>query len=198
MMTSSQPPALILASTSPYRRAQLEKLQIPFQVMASDVDEDDFKKREHRPRELAVQLAIAKAEKIARDHPEAVVIGGDQLVSFDGEILGKPHTRDKAIEQLVRLAGQKHVLITAVAVCHRGVRQTHLDQTQMWMRHFNHDTAARYVDADQPLDCAGAYKIESLGIALFERIETQDHTAITGLPMLAITKLLNAVGITVP
>lgn len=198
MATSSHHPPLILASTSPYRKAQLQQLHIPFEAIAPQVDEEDFKRREHRPRDLALQLAVAKAEQIARDHPEAVVIGGDQLVSFEGKILGKPHTREKAIEQLMQLAGQKHTLITAVAVCHRGVRQTHLDQTQMWMRHFNHDTAERYVTTDQPLDCAGAYKVESLGIALFERIETQDHTAITGLPLLAITKLINALGITVP
>ncbi|MCA9069609.1 MAG: septum formation protein Maf [Planctomycetaceae bacterium] len=198
MTTSSQKPRLILASTSPYRKAQLQQLQIPFDVMASNVDEEEFKRREHRPRGLALQLALAKAEQIAKDHPDAVVIGGDQLVSFDSEILGKPHTQEKAIEQLMQLSGQKHVLITAVAVCHRGVRQTHLDETQMWMRHFNHDTAERYVEIDQPLDCAGAYKIESLGISLFERIETKDHTAITGLPLLAISKLLNALGINVP
>jgi septum formation protein len=135
---------------------------------------------------------------VASTQPDAVVIGGDQLVSFQNRILGKPLTQDKAIEQLLMLAGEPHDLITAVAVCHQGTCQTHIDETRLWMRPLDQKAMTRYVLMDQPLDCAGAYKIESLGIALFERIETQDHTAITGLPLLAITHMLNAVGIPIP
>ena len=191
-------PRLILASTSPYRKAQLEQLKIPFAAMASNVDEDAFKSQDLSPRELALRLAIEKAQAVAKNHLEAVVIGGDQLVSFGGQILGKPQTEENAIEQLARLAENSHDLITAVAVCHQGACQTHIDETRLWMRPLGREALERYVRADRPLDCAGAYKIESLGIALFERIETQDHTAITGLPLLAIVRLLNAAGIQVP
>ena len=191
-------PRLILASTSPYRRAQLEQLKIPFEAIAPVVDEEAFKSLGLSPRELAAKLAVQKAEAVAREHRDAIVIGGDQLVSFQGEILGKPVTRDKAVEQLVCLSGHRHDLITAVAVCHRGTVETHVDETRLWMRAIDRAAAERYVLADEPLDCAGAYKIESLGIALFERIESQDHTAITGLPLLAIAKFLNERGIAVP
>jgi septum formation protein len=191
-------PRLILASTSPYRKAQLEQLRIPFEAIAPLVDEEAFKSLGLAPRELAVKLAVQKAQTVALEHFEAIVIGGDQLVSFQGEILGKPLTRDKAAEQLIRLSGHRHDLITAVAVCHRGTVETHIDETRLWMRPIDREAADRYVLADKPLDCAGAYKIESLGIALFERIESQDHTAITGLPMLAIAKFLNERGIAVP
>lgn len=197
-MEHKHSPRLILASTSSYRKAQLEQLRIPFDALAPNVDEDAFKSQNHSPRELALRLAIEKAQRVAKDHPEAVVIGGDQLVSFEGRILGKPGTQENAVKQLLMLAGRAHDLITAVAVCHRGTCQTHLDETRLWMRPLGREAITRYIQADLPLDCAGAYKIESLGITLFERIETEDHTAITGLPLLAITRLLNAAGITVP
>jgi septum formation protein len=197
-MELAHTPRLILASTSPYRKAQLSQLRIPFEAIAPNVDEDEFKSRQLLPLELAQRLAIEKAQAVARTHPEAVVIGGDQLVSFADQILGKPHTVANAVEQLLRLAGQSHNLITAVAVCHNGSCHTHADQTRLWMRPLARDAIERYVRMDLPLDCAGAYKIESLGISLFERIETEDHTAITGLPLLAITRLLNEAGIPVP
>jgi septum formation protein len=194
----SASPPLILASTSPYRKAQLAKLRIPFECLSPHVDEEAFKQSEQDPRKLALRLAVEKAQAIAKTRPDAVVIGGDQLVSFQGEILGKPHTAEQAVAQLLRLAGQQHALITAIAVCHQGTCQAHVDETRLWMRPLDRETAQRYVQAEQPLDCAGSYKIESQGIALFERIETEDHTAITGLPMLTVARLLNALGIAVP
>ncbi len=189
---------VILASTSPYRKAQLESLRIAFEALDPGVDEADLKRTVSHPRELAIGLAVAKAEAIARQDAEAVVIGGDQLVSFEGEILGKPGAPENAVEQLLRLAGHCHELVTAVAISHQGKTRTHLDQTRLWMRDLDRAAAERYVAADRPLDCAGAYKIESLGIALFERIESSDHTAITGLPLMAVSKLLNDLGIPIP
>lgn len=194
----TRPPRLILASTSPYRKAQLAQLRVPFEAMPSHVDEDAFKKTLQSPRDLALRLAVEKAQAIAKDHPDAVVLGGDQLVSFQGEILGKPGTSERAVEQLLRLAGQEHTLITAVAACHQGTCLTHIDETRLTMRPIDRETAERYIAADRPLDCAGAYKIESLGIALFDRIETEDHTAITGLPLVTIARWLNTLGIPVP
>lgn len=191
-------PRLILASTSPYRKKQLEQLGVPFDAIAPGVDEEAVKSQGFSPRKLAEKLAIQKAQAVARDHDHAAVVGGDQLVSFEGKILGKPGTRDKAVEQLLQLSGKPHDLITAVAICHEGKTQTHVDETRLWMRSIDRQTAERYVAQDNPSDCAGAYKIESRGISLFERIETEDHTAITGLPLLAITKFLNELGIPVP
>ncbi len=189
---------VILASTSPYRKAQLAQLGISFESLPPEVDEDAFKRQLTYPHDLALRLAEEKAKAIAKVDPDAVVIGGDQLVSFEGEILGKPRTAERAVAQLLRLAGRDHALITAVAVCHRETCLTHIDETRLWMRSLDRESLERYVAADQPLDCAGAYKIESRGISLFDRIETKDHTAITGLPLLTITKLLNRVGVPVP
>src|SRR5688572_3603134 len=111
-------PRLILASTSPYRKTQLEQLRIPFDAISPNLDEDAFKLQNLSPRDLALRLAIEKAQAVARDRPESVVIGGDQLVSFQDQILGKPLTEENAIAQLARLSGHPHDLITAVAVCH--------------------------------------------------------------------------------
>ena len=163
MSVERRVPRVILASTSPYRKSQLECLRIPFDALAPHVDEAGYKMRESNPRALALELAIAKAEAIASQFPEAVVIGGDQLVSFEGEILGKPLTQENAVEQLLRLAGHRHELITAVAVRHQGETQTHVDQTQLWMRDLDRATAERYVAADQPLDCAARTKSNPWG-----------------------------------
>ncbi len=197
-MPALETPRLILASISPYRKAQLERLKIPFETLPSHVDEDAFKSQENRPRELALQLAIEKAEAVAKDHPDAVVIGGDQLVAFEGAILGKPHTKENALLQLRGFVGKPHELITAVAVCHQGHRLTHVDHTRLWMRSLDQAALERYIDTDHPLDSAGSYLIESQGIALFERIESEDHTAIMGLPLLAIVRMLSDMGIPVP
>ena len=191
-------PRLILASGSPYRRTQLEQLRLPFEVVEPNVDEGEWKAVVTSPRALALKLATKKAEAVAQSHLGSIVIGGDQLVSFESEVLGKPGTADNAVEQLLRLCGKPHDLITAVVVLHEGRLTTHVDETRLWMRAIDRESAERYVDVDRPLDCAGAYKIESLGIALFEKIESQDHTAITGLPLLAITRLLRERGIAVP
>ena len=190
---------LILASTSKYRRAQLERLGLPFQAIAPGVDEDEFKSLGFTPRELAERLAIVKTEAVARGEPDAVVIGGDQVPAIDGDFLDKPETRDRAIAQLERLAGRSHELITAIAVAQGGqVRHRHADITRLTMRALNREEIERYVDADQPWDCAGSYRIEARGIALFERIESQDHTAIQGLPMIALCSILRDCGLTSP
>ena len=191
-------PRLILASGSRYRKAQLEQLRVPFEAIESMVDEDVRKAAMTSPRELALTLASDKARAVGQNYPDAIVIGGDQLVSFEGEVLGKPGTTENAVEQLLRMSGKPHDLITAIAILHKGEIRTHVDETRLWMRPLDRESAERYVLADHPVDCAGAYKIESLGIALFEKIESHDHTAITGLPLMAITRLLREQGITIP
>jgi septum formation protein len=194
------PRDLILASTSPYRRAQVERLGVPFRSVAPPVDEDALKAAwgAIAPRELAERLALAKAEGVARGEPDAVVIGGDQLVAFEGSILGKPGTTEQAVAQLSAMSGRSHELITALAVIDGGRLYARTDVTRMILRPLTLEELRRYVEADRPLDCAGSYKLESRGIALFGRIESEDHSAIVGVPMIALTTILREVGFAIP
>jgi septum formation protein len=193
-------PELVLASTSPYRRALVERLGVPFRCRAPLVDEEALKLREPGldPRALAERLARAKAESLTGEEPGAVVIGSDQLVAFEGRVFGKPGDPDRAVEQLLAFAGRPHELITALAVWHEGRAVEHTDVTTLWMRPLTRPEADRYVAHDRPLDCAGAYKLESRGITLFERIDSRDHTAVTGLPLIALTTILRGLGFVIP
>lgn len=188
---------LVLASTSPYRRALLERLGLPFECRAPDVDEDDIKSRWIRtPAELVTHLARAKARSI--DAPNATVIGSDQMVVLGSQILGKPCDPAVAVAQLTTLSGRTHDLLTAFAVAQNGRIYEHLDVTRLTMRALERDEITRYVQADEPTDCAGSYKLESRGIALFESIESSDQTAIIGLPLIALTSILRNLGFPVP
>jgi septum formation protein len=194
------PMKLILASTSPYRRSQVERLGVPFRSVAPPVDEDALKSEWGGidPRELAERLARAKAESIARSEPDAAVIGGDQLVAFDGSILGKPGTSERAVAQLFAMSGRSHDLITALAVIHGSHLYARTDVTRMTLRPLTLEEIRRYVEADRPLDCAGSYRLEARGIALFERIASEDHSAIVGVPMIALTTILREIGFAIP
>jgi septum formation protein len=180
---------LVLASTSAYRRELLGRLGVAFETAAPDVDEAAWKGRGLAPREVARQLARAKAEAVARVVGDgATVIGSDQVCALGSETFGKPGTAERACEQLARLAGRTHELLTAVCVVGpvRGVWE-HTDTARLSMRALDAASIARYVAADRPLDCAGSYKLEARGIALFEKLECADHTAIVGLPLVALT-----------
>ncbi len=152
------------------------------------------------PRSLAETLALDKAESIARRYPDAIVIGSDQVAEVDGLVLDKPGTVEAAVAQLRSLSGREHRLITSIAVmCSaRNVGTQHTNVTTLRMRSLDDDAIRRYVDADRPLDCAGSYKIESRGIALFERIDSADHTAIIGLPLIELTTILGWFGVELP
>ena len=189
---------LILASTSRYRRELLQRLGIPFRCLTPLIDEDSFKTARLDPVSLAATLAIAKAESLSRFDPESVVIGSDQVAALDDEILNKPGSIENAIEQLVRMSGRTHRLITAVAVAHQCRTRLHVNVTELTMRPLTRNAVERYVISEHPLDCAGSYMIESQGIALFESIQTSDQTAIIGLPLMAIVSLLGRCGITLP
>jgi septum formation protein len=189
---------LVLASTSPYRRALLERLGISFRSIAPICDETAFKAKESNPIRLAERLAHAKAASLPAVDAGATIIGCDQLVSWNGQIYGKPGTFEGAVEQLVSLAGHEHDLITALVVLSGSRIFRHTDMTKLWMRPLARAAIERYVLAEQPLDCAGSYKIESRGIVLFERIETNDQTAITGLPLIALVSILSELGFPVP
>lgn len=189
---------LILASTSPYRSGLLRRLGVPFRALAPGVDEESFKATPGEPRALAERLAFAKATALAAAHPGATLIGSDQVVAFEGRILGKPGTVEAATEQLMAMAGRSHELITAVAVWQGGEVVAHTDVTTLWMRDLRRDEIARVVEADRPIDCAGGYKLEARGITLFERIESADQTAIIGLPLIALTTILRGLGCPIP
>ncbi len=190
---------LVLGSTSPYRRELLSRLRVPFDVLAPDVDEEALQRSGAEPSSIALRLAVAKAASVAAKRSDAFVIGSDQVVDLDSEILGKPGDEVRAREQLARLQGRTHRLVTAIALrAPDGTLRTHVDVHRMTLRSLGAAEIERYVAAEQPLDCCGAYKIESLGIALFERIEGDDFTAIPGLPLIALGRLLRESGFEVP
>jgi septum formation protein len=198
MIAAARLPELVLASTSVYRRALLERLGVPFRWRAPRCDEESLKSRETDPRGLAETLALAKAKSLVEAEVNATIIGSDQVVSFQGKIFGKPGSADRAVEQLAAMAGQTHELITAMAVIHDDQVFRHMDVTSLRMRPLSRAAIERYVSADQPLDCAGAYKLESRGVALFEKIDSADHSAITGLPLLALVRILCELGYEIP
>ena len=192
-------PDLILASTSPYRRALLERLKIPFRCTAPNVDEADYQRQGFAPAVLAATLALAKARDGARQFPGSVVLGSDQVPEIDGAVLHKPGTAANALQQLQRLSGRTHSLWTAVAcIDANGQPHTHLDHTRLTMRSLDAEALYRYLALDEPFDCAGSYKIEQAGISLFDSIETHDFTAITGLPLMKLTGLLQRCGFSLP
>ncbi|WP_165244701.1 Maf family protein [Paludisphaera soli] len=197
-MTGSRTPDLILASTSPYRRTLLERLGVAFLAVAPPFDESSLAGAGLAPRALAETLARRKAESVAEAEPTAVVIGCDQLVSLDGRILGKPGDADRAVDQLAAMSGRVHELITAMVVIAPGRRFAHTDVTRLTMRRLDREAIERYVARDAPLDCAGSYKLEQGGVALFERIESGDHSAITGMPLLALVGILAELGWEIP
>jgi septum formation protein len=199
---SDPEPALILASTSPYRRALLERLGVPFQCRAPLCDEAAIQREEAAagtaPHLLAEKLALAKASSLVAEEPGAAIIGCDQLVAFEGCVFGKPETIERAVDQLAAMAGHTHELITAMVVIRGEDIFRHTDLTRLRMRPLARDAIEHYVAADRPLDCAGGYKLESRGIVLFDRIESDDHTAITGLPLIALVSILRELGFAMP
>ena len=196
-MTESTPRQLILASTSVYRRQLLERLHLPFTVIASDVDE--LALPGERPEQLACRLALAKAQAVAAQYPSSVVIGSDQVADLNGHALGKPGTHARAVEQLQRMRGQTVVFQTAVAmVCQAtGFAQTELAQVKVQFRPLTDEQIECYLLAEQPYDCAGSAKSEGLGIALLARIDNDDPTALIGLPLIRTCQLLEAAGLKV-
>ncbi len=193
----SPPPVLILASGSPYRAELLGRLRLPFSQQSPDVDETPRKDEAAAP--LAARLALAKAQAIAERAPGAWVIGSDQVCACEGRLLGKPGTRDKAIEQLQFLSGKYAAFITAVALHqHAGATHRDFDTTVVKFRKLSDGEIVRYVDAEPSFDCAGSAKIEGLGITLTAEVQSRDPTALIGLPLIATAKLLRKAGFALP
>ncbi len=197
---SGSGPGLVLASTSPYRRALMERLGLPFRCRAPLCDEAELQRQaaDLEPRRLAESLALAKASSLVGVEPGSAIIGCDQLVSFGGRVFGKPGTAERAVDQLLSMAGQTHELITALAVIRGPDVFRHTDITRLTMRPLGRDAIERYIAADAPIDCAGSYKLESRGIVLFDRIESDDQSAITGMPLIALVTILRELGFTIP
>jgi len=192
---STRPP-LILASTSRYRRELLERLRLPFEVHApASVDETPI--AGELPAVLAQRLALAKAQAVAMAHPDAVVIGSDQVADLDGQPIGKPGTHARAVEQLRAMRGRSVVFQTAVAVVHAssGYLGAALAPVTVRFRDLSDAEIEHYLRTEQPYDCAGSAKCETLGIALLDAIHSDDPTALVGLPLIRTSALLRAAGI---
>jgi septum formation protein len=189
------PPVLILASTSRYRRELLQRLRLPFEVVRPEVDETPH--AGELPVALAQRLAMEKALAVARQHPQAVVIGSDQVADLDGEPLGKPGTHERAVAQLQRMRGHTVVFQTAVAVVciESGFAEQALAQVKVQFRQLSDTAIETYLRAEEPYDCAGSAKSEGLGIALLEQIDNLDPSALVGLPLIHTCRLLRAAGL---
>lgn len=192
---SPPPRPVVLGSTSPYRRELLQRLRLPFEVEAPHVDETPGPGE--RPEALARRLALAKARAVAATHPQAVVIGSDQVADLDGEPLGKPGNHANAVAQLQRMSGRTVVFQTALAVvCQAsGFEQADLAAVRVRFRTLAADEIETYLRAERPYDCAGSAKSEGLGIALLDAIESDDPTALVGLPLIRTARLLRAAGV---
>lgn len=189
-------PTLILASTSRYRAELLQRLHLPFDTQRPDVDETP--QPGEMPAKLAMRLAQAKAAAVASTHPLAWTIGSDQVAELDGVPLGKPGDRPHAVAQLAAMSGKTVHFHTAACVMHGHAVHTAMDLTRARFRTLSTDEIERYVDAEQPFDCAGSFKSEGLGICLFEAIESADPTALVGLPLIATATLLREAGYALP
>ena len=188
-------PPLVLGSTSPYRRELLGRLRLDFRVDAPRVDETP--RDGEVPAQLAQRLALEKAQEVAARHPGAVVIGADQVAELDGQPIGKPGTHARAVAQLQAMRGRRVVFHTAVAVVRQdtGFAQGLLAAVTVHFRTLTDAEIERYLRLEQPYDCAGSAKCETLGIALLDRIDSDDPTALVGLPLMRTCALLRQAGI---
>jgi len=195
MVPVVSPRVLILGSTSRYRRELLSRLNVAFEVASPEVDETPL--AGETPRDMACRLALAKARAVAARHPEAVVIGSDQVADLAGQALGKPGTHERATDQLRRMRGHTVVFQTAVAVVCKatGFEEVDLAPVRVKFRALGDDEIENYLRAEQPYDCAGSAKSEGLGIALLETINNDDPTALVGLPLIRTCRMLRAAGI---
>ena len=188
-------PRLILASTSRYRRDLLDRLRLPFDVVAPAVDEAPL--AGEAPSQLAERLALAKAHSVASSHEDALVIGSDQVAELDGRPIGKPHTHERAVKQLRSMSGRRVVFHTAVAVVRldRGYSGCLSAAVSVTFRTLAADEIEHYLRTEQPYDCAGSAKSEGLGIALLSAIDSDDPTALIGLPLIRTCALLREAGL---
>ena len=189
---------LVLASTSRYRKMLLERLGLPFVSVAPGTDETPL--AGEAPAAIAFRLAEAKARSAARDHPSALIIGSDQVAECSGRAIGKPETHEAAINQLTQLSGQTVIFHNGLCLLDAasGKCQTALVDVRSTFRFLSADDIEAYLERERPYDCTGSVRSEALGISLFESIESDDPTALIGLPLIRLTTMLRTVGVAVP
>lgn len=189
---------LLLASSSVYRRDLLSRLRLPFTCSSPDIDES------HRPGEPALELvrrlSLEKAQALAASHPAHLIIGSDQVAVLNGQIIGKPHTFDKARQQLLNASGASVSFLTGLTLLNSqtGHHQTDCVPFTVHMRHLSAEQIERYLHAEEPYDCAGSFKAEGLGVSLFQRTEGDDATSLVGLPLIRLVDMLLAQGVALP
>ena len=191
-------PALLLASSSPFRRQLLDKLGLNFIHQSPDIDESRL--AGESPVALVMRLAREKAAALADSHPDTLIIGSDQVAVIGDQVLGKPGTREKAIEQLSAASGQRVTFLTGLCLLNTATGRTQVacDPYHVQFRTLRPAQIERYVDAEQPLNCAGSFKSEGLGIVLFKALEGRDPNTLVGLPLILLTEFLAAEGVALP
>ncbi len=198
MSSEASPLPLILASSSPFRRELLGRLGLHFDHLSPDIDETP--QPGESPSELVLRLARQKALKAAESHTGALIIGSDQVALLDGNIAGKPGNRSNAIAQLRQASGRTVTFLTGLCLynSHSGRHQSGCEPFQVHFRTLGDDAIERYVDAEQPFNCAGSFKSEGLGITLFKSLQGRDPNALIGLPLIMLTDFLRAEGVPLP
>ena len=183
----NQPPSIILASASSSRKQQLEDLGFVFTIKPSGIDEDSYKKNTTLSLEKRCQaIARAKVEKVAKEYPDSLILGGDQMAVLGSEIFNKSDTLEQAVHSLMKLQGKTHFLFTALYMKYKEQSFSYLETNKMKMRKLTESQIRKYVEKANPLHCAGSYALERYGIALFEQIETGDQSAIIGFPLITL------------
>ena len=198
MTQASTQPLLILASSSSYRKELLSRLQLPFLTVSPDIDETPA--AGESPEQTALRLARQKSEAVALHHPQSLIIGSDQVATLDGEQIGKPGNHENALRQLLKMRGRRVIFHTALCLldnrnASEPIAQLENIQTLVSFRDLSEAELDAYLHIEQPYDCAGSAKNEGLGIAILEKIESSDPTALTGLPMIALTGMLRRAGV---
>ena len=190
-------PTLVLASTSPFRRELLSKLRLPFETAAPDIDESPLPDEE--PQSLVKRLSLEKAQAVAADYPRALIIGSDQVACVDNKVLGKPGSHEKAIEQLKLTSGKTVTFMTGLTLydAASGNSKTLCEPFLAHLRKLTERQIDNYLQREQPYNCAGSFKSESLGIALFTRLEGEDPNALVGLPLIRLIDMLQQFGVDV-
>ncbi|QXI42176.1 Maf-like protein [Pseudomonas wayambapalatensis] len=189
---------LLLASSSPYRRELLQRLRLPFTWASPDIDEK--RNAEEPATELVRRLARQKAEALANSHPQHLIIGSDQVAVLGEQILGKPHTFERACEQLLAASGQQVTFLTGLALLNSSTGKCQVDciPFTVTLRELDRERVERYVQTEQPLDCAGSFKAEGLGVTLFQSTHGCDATSLIGLPLIRLVDMLHAEGVQLP
>lgn len=186
-------PRIVLATESRYKKELFSQLRIHFESNAAHIDES--RRPGEAPADMARRLALEKAQAIFAEDPTSWVIGADQVIFLDDEAFSKPGSAEAAVEQLLKLQGRTHTLLSAIALVGPGGVWSAEAPFEMTMRSFSRAELERYVEVDQPLDCAGAYKVEAAGIRLFERMRGDDFTSIIGLPLTSVIDVLESAGL---